>query len=334
MPSEICKTLCKPFSISFLDFVYRNSSVHLQALGCRHYHGQGRAQTCLAAFDVIELLRSQVGSETGLGDDIVPEAHRHLRGEHGVAAVCYVGERTAVHEGRSALCGLDQIRMYGIHQQHRDGSSHSHILDLERLVVYGDAQSDVVYPPPEVIQVTREAEYGHDLRCRGDVEAALRHTAVGLGSQSGDDVAQIPVIHVQYPLPEHFLEGEALLLVLVYVIVQQRADHIVCGGHRVEVPGEMEIDLLHRQHLGISAARCATLYSEAWTERRLAQGANGLLAYPVQAQGQTYADRGLAYSGFGRGDGGHEYELTVSDLLFVNEAFGNLGDIPAVMFQA
>ena len=46
----------------------------------------------------------------------------------------------------------------------------------------------------------------------------------------------------------------------------------------MEVPGEVEVDLLHREYLGIASARSTTLEAEAGAKGRLAKGYHSLLA--------------------------------------------------------
>ena len=117
---------------------------------------------------------------------------------------------------------------------------------------------------------------------------------------------------------------------LVEVVVQQGADHVVGGGDGVEVAREVQVDALHGQHLGVSAAGSAALHAEAGAERRLAQGHDGLLADMVQAEGQADGDGGLADARLRGGDGGDEDEPA---LLRARQAEGNFGNILAVALQ-
>ena len=56
----------------------------------------------------------------------------------------------------------------------------------------------------------------------------------------------------------------------------------------MEVAGEMEVDLIHRQDLCVPAAAGATFLSEAGTERGFAECRDGFLANAVQTQCQPY----------------------------------------------
>ena len=101
-----------------------------------------------------------------------------------------VGKRPAVDESRCVLGRLDQIRLQGIHQEHGDCRTHTHVPDVERLVLQRVAQEDVVDPPLQILQIPGQAEDGHDLRSRGDVESRFLRKTVGVRPQTGHDVPQ------------------------------------------------------------------------------------------------------------------------------------------------
>ena len=101
----------------------------------------------------------------------------------------------------------------------------------------------------------------------------------------------------------------------------------------MEVAREMQVDLIHRQHLGIATAAGTPLHAEARPQGRFAQGQHGILAQALHAQGQSDAHRGLADARLGGRDGRHEDELVLAYLLLVNEAFGHLGNVSAVVLQ-
>ena len=120
---------------------------------------------------------------------------------------------------------------------------------------------------------------------------------------------------------------------LVEVVVEQRRDHVVRRGDGVEVAGEVEIDLLHGQDLGVSAAGCAAFHAETGAERGFAQGNDRFAADAVQPEGESDRDGGLADAGAGGRDRGDEDEAAIVRLRFVDEAQGHFGDVFAVLFQ-
>ena len=95
------------------------------------------------------------------------------------------------------------------------------------------------------------------------------------------------------------------------MIVDQRREQIVRRGNGVEIAGEMEIDVLHRYHLRITAAGGAALHAERRTEARLAQAQHRLLAYVIKCVGQAHCRRGLSFARRCRRDRRHQDQLAI-----------------------
>ena len=87
----------------------------------------------------------------------------------------------------------------------------------------------------------------------------------------------------------------------------------------MEVACEVQVNLLHGQHLGISATGSTALDAETRAERWLTQGYGGLLANPVKTQCQADADGGLANTGLRGTDGCHQNQTALPDLLLIDE---------------
>ena len=98
------------------------------------------------------------------------------------------------------------------------------------------------------------------------------------------------------------------------MVVEHRGKQVVRRAYRVEVAGEVEVDILHGNHLRISAAGGSALDSENRTEARLTQSDRDILAYPAQSVCEAYRRRGLALARRGRGYGGDENQLSVFPL--------------------
>ena len=242
----------------------------------------------------------------------------------------YVCEWSSVHYGGCVLGGLYQVGVECILQQDAYCASDSHVLHRERLSIHGSAKQDVLYALPEVLLVLGEAEYRHYLACRRDVEAALHAYPVGLGSKSRDDAAQVAVVYVEYALPQHLLQGESLVPVLVDVVVHQCGNHVVSGCHGMEVAREVKVYPIHWKYLCVTSSGCASLHPETWPERWFPESYDGLLADPVHPQGESYADRSLPYAGLGGRDSRDQYQLVFLHLLLVCQAFVYLSCIPSV----
>ena len=173
----------------------------------------------------------------------------------------------------------------------------------------GEGDDDAAEPLAEVVGVLGQAEGGHHLGGRGDVEAGLPRHALEDAAQADDDVAQGAVVHVDDPPPEHPPRVDAEPVALVDVVVEQRGEQVVGRGDGVEVAGEVEVDVVGRDDDGPAAAGRAALQAEGRPERRLAQRQADALPDPGEPLGEADAGGGLALPGVGGGDGGDQHQL-------------------------
>lgn len=60
------------------------------------------------------------------------------------------------------------------------------------------------------------------------------------------------------------------LVALVQMVVDHGGKQVVGRSNGMEVTSQVQIELLHRQHLGVSSASGTALDSESWAHRRLA----------------------------------------------------------------
>ena len=79
----------------------------------------------------------------------------------------------------------------------------------------------------------------------------------------------------------------------------------------MKIAGEMKVDRLHRNDLGIAAAGRAALHAETGTERGLAQGDDRLLADDPERIGKADGRRRLAFARRRGIDGGDEDQLAL-----------------------
>ena len=97
----------------------------------------------------------------------------------------------------------------------------------------------------------------------------------------------------------------------VDVVVDQRRQQVVRRGDGMEIAGEMEVDVLHRDHLRAPAAGRPALHPEARTERRLANADDRLAADAVQPVAEADRRGRLALAGRRRIDRRHQDQLAV-----------------------
>ncbi len=179
-----------------------------------------------------------------------------------------------------------------------------------------------------------EAEDRHHLGGDRDVEAGFARIAVGDAAERADDLAQRAVVHVHHAPPGDAAAVDAERIAPVDVIVDQRREQIVRRGDRMEVAGEMEVDVLHRNDLRVTAAGSAALHAEGRPERRLAQAEHRLLADVVERVGEADRRRRLALAGGRRRDRGDQDQLAVLLVLErLDVVHRHLGLVVAVGFE-
>ena len=178
-----------------------------------------------------------------------------------------------------------------------------------------------------------EAEGRHDLGSDGDVVAVLTGHAVGADAEAADDGAELAVVHIHGTLPGDALRIDAEGVALENVIVQHGCDQVVRSADGVEVTGEVEVDVLHRDDLCPAAAGSAALDAEDRSQGRLAECEDGVLSNLSEAVCEADRSGGLAFSGRGRSDGGDEDELSVRILVFLQELVVDLCLVVSVELQ-
>ena len=90
------------------------------------------------------------------------------------------------------------------------------------------------------------------------------------------------------------------LVAVQEVCVDQRREQVVRRRDRVQVAGEVEVQVLHRDDLGVAAARGAALDAEHRAERRLADREHRLAAERAEPLRQRHRGRRLALARRGR----------------------------------
>ena len=242
-----------------------------------------------------------------------------------------VGEGTAVHEGRIVLDRLHQVGLQGVAQQRGHCAVRIEFAHGHRLVGAGVTEHDPREPCLEVSKVRRQAENRHDFGCDRDVESGFAHHAVLVSAEAGGNRTQRAIVHVDYAPPGNPARIDAEFVVPVQVIVDECRKQVVCGADRMEVAGEMQVDIRHRDDLRVAAARRAALHAEARAEARLTQADRRLAANAVEAVAEADGRRRLALAGRGRRYGGNQDELAVARMAVgTNEIVRDLRLVAAI----
>ena len=149
-------------------------------------------------------------------------------------------------------------------------------------------------PRPEILEIRREGEDGHHLRGDRDHEIRLPRDAVLAATEPDDDVAQRPVADVEDARPQDAVRVDAERVLVVEAVVDEGAGQVVGRTDRVHVTGQMEVEILHRDHLAVATAGRATFDPEHGAERGLADADSGLVADRVETLRQPDRRRRLA----------------------------------------
>ena len=231
------------------------------------------------ALDVEEPLGAHVGAEAGLGDQEVTGVDADQVGHDRGVAVRDVAERARVDEHGRVLQRLQQVRPDRVLHDHGHRAGGLQLLGGDRLArrACSRPRSGRAWPACRAATIDR-ASTAIDLGRGGDVEAGLPRHAVRRGAEADHDVAQRPVVDVEHPAPGDVVQVEAELVALVQVVVEHRGQHVVRGGDRVHVTGQVQVQRLERDDLAVAAAGRAALDPERRAHRGLPDRDRGALA--------------------------------------------------------
>ena len=181
-----------------------------------------------------------------------------------------------------------------------------------RLVV---AEGDAAEALAQVLERGGEAEDGHDLAGDGDVVAGLARQAVEPPAEAVDDLAHGAVVEVDAAAPGDGERIDVELVAVHDVAVDHGGEQVVGRADGVDVAGEVQVEVLHREELRVAAAGGAALDAEDRAEGGLTQGQHGVHADRVHALREADGRDRLALAQRRRGDGRHVDDLAVGLVL-------------------
>ena len=313
------------------------AGVGLQGAHSHDQHCGVRLQAGDAALDVEETLGTHVGTEASLGNHVVGVLQAHVVGNHGGVTGCDVAEGAGVNQGRGVLQSLQQVRVDGVGQNHGHCAVSLQVGRGDGLAVVVQANHDLCQALAQVLEGGCQRENHHDFGGAGDVETGLTDHAVHAFAQAHDDVAQGAVVHVDDAAPLDCARVDAQVVTVVQVVVDHCGKQVVCCGDGVEIAGQVQVQLLHGNDLGVAAACCAALDAEGRAHCGLTQSQDCLAAGLCKALCEGDGGCGLTFTERGGGDCGN-HDVLGAALAgglcvggFVEE---DLSDILAVGFKA
>ncbi len=156
---------------------------------------------------------------------------------------------------------------------------------------------------------------------------------MGLAAQAVHDMAQLAVIHIHHALPRDATHIYPQLIAVLDMRIQHGGEQVVRSPDSVEVTREVQVDVLHGDHLRVSATCSSPLDAEHGSERRLAQGHDHVLAAQRERICQTDGGGGLALARRRGVDGCHQDELAGRMILFRKQVVVHLGLVLAVRLK-
>src|ERR1035437_7918793 len=168
------------------------------------------------------------------------------------------------------------------------------VLEGDQFALHRRADDHPAEPAAQILQIGGKGQDRHDLRGDRDHRLALAGQAVLTAAQADHDPAQCPVADVDNPRPADREGVDSELVAVVDRVVQEGGSQVVGRPDRVDVAGQVEVEILHRDDLAIAAPSRPPLDPEARPQRRLARRARRPPADPIQALGE--ADRGRRFT--------------------------------------
>ena len=156
------------------------------------------------------------------------------------------------------------------------------------------------------------------------------HHSIHLVSKSYYDVAKNSVVHVHAAFPDNISRINSQCIALLNVIIQHGSQQIIRRSDRVEISGEMQIQIFHWENLCIPASCCSAFDSKTW----FTQCDDCLFIHFCKCLTQTYCDRGLSFSCRGRIDGCHKNQFSILAVFYVLPEFiGELRFVLSIKLQ-
>ncbi len=216
-----------------------------------------------------------------------------------------------MHQGGVVLQRLHQVGLDCVLEEGRHGAVDLELGGQHGPPVPGVGHDHAAQALLELVEAFGKAEHGHHLGGHRDVVAGLARGAVGRAPQPHHDLAQGPVVHVHHAPPHHPSGIDVQGVAGGQVVVDDRREQVVGHADGVEVPREMQVDVLHGHHLRVAPAGGAALDAEAGAQGGLADAEHRLPSQARQRVGETHGGGGLPFPRGRGGDGGDQDELAL-----------------------
>ena len=192
-------------------------------------------------------------------------------------------EGSSVYKCRRVLQGLHQIRLQRVLQQRCRRSLCPDVRHSNRCSVICIPQNNPGKFILQIFYIMGETKNRHDLAGHRNLESVFPRNSAGLSAHSVQNMAELTVIHIHSTFPCDSPGINVQRISLLNVVVQHGSDQIVRSADGVHVSGKVQIDILHRDHLGVASARRSAFDAEHGAQRRLPQRQHHLFVQSVKS---------------------------------------------------
>ena len=308
---QIGKAFFQCFQIFRLEIFLVYSPMHLKCPDGGNNDDGIWLDTGKTAFDIHELFRAQIGTESGFRYRDFSHFESQLGSDYGIASMGNIGKGTAVNQGRCIFRRLDNIGFDGIFHENSHSPFYTELTGPDRIAIKVIGNDDISHPFLQIHEITGQAENSHDFRSYGNHEMVFPWESIDLAAETYDDITQCPVIHIHDAFPYDAAHVDAKGISLMYMIVDGSSQQVVGCRNSMHIARKVKIDIFHGENLGIAAASSSPFDTKYRSQRRFAQCRHRLMPQLVQSLGQADCRKRLAFSGRGRGNSRYQHEFPV-----------------------
>ena len=331
MATQVWTTLFDRVNVFSAQIGLGHATVHFHRThGCHNNNGRwGKAR--LAAFDVHEFFGPKVGAKARLGHYVIGNFQRGCCRHNRVTAMRDVRKWATMHKRGVVFQSLHKVWLHRVFQQHGHCAVCFDVAAIDRCFVTAIRHDDVAQTFLQVFQIGCKAQDCHNFGRNSNVKPCLTGEAVGNATERRHHVAQRAVVHVHHATPYNAAFVDFQFVAPVNVVVDHGGQQVVRGCDCMEIACEMQVHFLHRDNLGIPAARRAALHAETWAKGCLANTNGGFFANAVQTITQTDGCGGLSFARWRRVDRGHKDQFAVFVALDgIDEILADFGFVMAI----
>ena len=113
------------------------------------------------------------------------------------------------------------------------------------------------------MHIVSQTKNSHNLRRNRDDKVIFTYNPIHLVAKANNNISENTIIHIETSFPDNLSRINSKLIALLDMVVQKSCQEIVGGGNCMEITGKVQIQILHRHNLRVSAAGCTSLDSKA-----------------------------------------------------------------------